>query len=346
MRGLIVNARRPGTTRVVADLPEPDPADGEVLVQAIAVGICATDREIVAGDYGTAPPLQDYLVLGHESLGRVLEDPSGSLVPGELVTGIVRRPDPVPCSSCAVGEWDMCRNGGYTEAGIRQLHGYARERWRVSPRFAVRLNPDLGLAGVLLEPTSVVAKAWEHIERIGRRAQWHPRTVLVTGAGPIGLLAALLGVQRDLDVHVLDQMSAGRKPDLVRRLGATYHHQRAHELDLRPDIVLECTGTDEVIVDILGILGPDGIACLTGVSGGRHPLRLDIGGSGRPVVLVNNVVFGSVNANRRHWRAGAAALHQADKAWLDALITRRDAVDDFAAGMAATPDDVKNVLLF
>jgi glucose 1-dehydrogenase len=346
MRGLIVDAGRSGTARVVTDLPEPDRADGEVLVQAIAVGICGTDREIVAGTYGTAPPLQDYLVLGHESLGRVLEDPSGSLVPGELVAGIVRRPDPVPCSSCAVGEWDMCRNGGYLEAGIKQLDGYARERWRVSPPFAVRLNPDLGLAGVLLEPASVVAKAWEHIERIGRRAQWLPHTVLVTGAGPIGMLAALFGAQRDLDVHVLDLMSSGHKPDLVRRLGATYHDRRAHEIDLRPDIVLECTGTDEVVVDILGILGPDGIACLTGVSGGRHPLRLDIGSSDRRVVLENNVVFGSVNANRRHWRAAAAALHQADKAWLDALITRRDAVEEFAAGMAATPDDVKNVLLF
>ena len=346
MRGLIVHAGRPGTVRVAVDLPEPDPADGEVLVEAVAVGICGTDREIVAGEFGTAPPLQDYLVLGHESLGRVLQDPTGSLVPGELVAGIVRRPDPVPCSSCAVGEWDMCRNGGYLEAGIKQLHGYARERWRVPPRFAVRLNPDLGLAGVLLEPASVVAKAWEHIERIGRRAQWHPRTVLVTGAGPIGMLAALLGVQRDLDVHVLDKMSAGRKPDLVRRLGATYHARRANELDLRPDIVLECTGTDEVIVDILGILGPDGIACLTGVSGGRHPLRLDIGSAGRRVVLENNVVLGAVNANRRHWRAGAAALHQADKAWLDALITRRDALDEFAHALAATPDDIKNVLLF
>ena len=346
MRGLIVDAGRSGTARTVSDLPEPDPADGEILGQAVAVGICGTDREIVAGEFGEAPPSQPYLVVGHESLGRVLEDRSGTLAPGDLVAGIVRRPDPVPCDSCAVGEWDMCLNGLYTEAGIKQRHGYARERWRVAPRFAVRLNPELGLAGVLVEPASVVSKAWEHIERIGRRAQWHPRTVLVTGAGPIGMLAAMLGVQRDLDVHVLDLMSAGRKPDLVRRLGATYHDKPATELSVRPDIVLECTGADEVVVDILGILGPDGIACLTGVSTGRHPLHLDIGAGGRRVVLGNNVVFGSVNANRRHWRAGAAALHQADPAWLDALITRRDPLDRFADGLAATPDDVKNILVF
>jgi len=82
------------------------------------------------------------------------------------------------------------------------------------------------------------------------------------------------------------------------------------------------------------------------VSTGRHPLRLNIGTGERRVVLENNVVFGSVNANRRHWRAAAAALHQADPAWLDALITRREPLDQFAACVALAPDDIKNVLLF
>src|SRR6185312_12642333 len=125
---------------------------------------------------------------------------SGTLNPGDLVAGIVRRPDPVPCSSCEVGEWDMCRNGLYVECGIKKRHGFARDRWRVEPEFAVRLEPTLGPLGVLLEPTSVVSKAWEHIDRIGSRAYWAPRTVLITGAGPIGLLAAMLAVQRGLSV--------------------------------------------------------------------------------------------------------------------------------------------------
>ena len=110
--------------------------------------------------------------------------------------------------------------------------------------------------------------------------------------------------------------------------------------------MIECTGADEVVVDVLGIPSPDGIVCLTGVSTGGHPLHLDIGAADRDMVLENNVVFGSVNANRRHWRAAAAALHQADPSWLDALITRRDPLDQFADGLASTPDDIKNVLLF
>ena len=124
--------------------------------------------------------------------------------------GIVRRPDPAPCPNCAVGEWDMCSNGGYTERGIKQADGFMAERWRIEPDYAVRVDKDLGYLGVLLEPTTVVTKAWEHIGAIGRRTFWDPRTVLVVGAGPIGLLAALIGVQQGADVHVLDRVTSAR----------------------------------------------------------------------------------------------------------------------------------------
>ena len=111
MRALAVTPGTPNSLRLVDDLPEPEPSDGTLLVEAVAVGVCGTDREIIAGDYGEAPPGADLLVIGHESLGRVLDDPSGTFHPGDLVAGIVRRPDPVPCPNCAAGEFDMCRNG-------------------------------------------------------------------------------------------------------------------------------------------------------------------------------------------------------------------------------------------
>src|SRR5579862_5056244 len=157
----------------VEDIDEPSPDEGEVLVETIAVGVCGTDAEIVSGGYGWAPPGRSRLVLGHESLGRVLEAPAGAPVSaGDFVVGIVRRPDPVPCDNCAVGEWDFCRNGQYTERGIKAHDGYCSERYRITPDFAVKVDPSLGLLGVLLEPTSVVAKAWEQIQRIGGRAHW------------------------------------------------------------------------------------------------------------------------------------------------------------------------------
>ena len=58
-----------------------------------------------------------------------------------------------------------------------------------------------------MEPTTVVAKAWEQVQRVGERSWFDPQRVLVTGAGPVGLLAAMLGVQQGLDVHVLDRVT-------------------------------------------------------------------------------------------------------------------------------------------
>ena len=191
MKAITVEPHKPETARL-EEIPEPDAHDGSVLVEAVAVGVCGTDVEIVEGKYGWAPRGRTRLVLGHESLGRVV-DPgaSSSLKKGDLVVGIVRRPDPVPCPNCAVGEWDMCRNGQYTERGIKEIDGFMSERWRIEPEYAMKIDRSLGLLGVLLEPTTVVTKAWEQVFAIGHRAFWEPRTVLVTGAGPIGLLAAL-----------------------------------------------------------------------------------------------------------------------------------------------------------
>ena len=211
MRAITVEPMKAGTA-LLEEVPEPDPHNGSVLVECIAVGVCGTDTEIVEGKYGWAPPGKTRLVLGHESLGRVLDPgPASGLKKGDLVVGIVRRPDPVPCPNCAVGEWDMCRNGQYTERGIKQIDGYMSERWRIEPEYTIKLDPKLGILGVLLEPMTILAKAWEMVRMVGERSYWEPTDVLVTGAGPIGLLAALVGVQHGLDVHVLDRATEGPK---------------------------------------------------------------------------------------------------------------------------------------
>lgn len=343
MRALTVRPETPDSTRV-EDVSEPPLEDGSVLVEGLALGICGTDREIIEGSYGTPPPESDFLVLGHESLGRVVDAPSGSeLSSGDLVVGIVRRPDPVPCPNCAVGEWDMCRNDLYTEHGIKERHGFGAERYRLEPDRAVRLPADFEDVGVLVEPASVVAKAWEHIERIGSRARWEPRRVLVTGAGPIGLLAALLGAQRGLDVHVLDRVTSGPKPELVRDLGATYHSQKMEQACSGADIVLECTGVGQLVFDAMQCTAPGGIVCLTGISRGRL-LEVNLAPLNRSMVLENDVVFGSVNANRRHYEAAVAALQKADRSWLRRLITRRVPLSQWQDALSHGPNDVKTVI--
>jgi len=346
MRAVTVVPLKSGSLDLT-ELPEPPESDGPVLVRTRAVGVCGTDLEIIDGDYGWPPEGETRLAIGHESIGEVLEAPAGSgLTAGDPVVAIVRRPDPVPCPNCAIGEWDMCRNGQYTEWGIKCHHGYARERYRITPDFVVKVDPALGDLGVLLEPTTVVAKAWDHIERIGSRAEWSPRKVLVTGAGPIGLLAALLGVQRGLEVHVLDQVTDGLKPQLVAGLGATYHHGSVTDAAVEADVVVECTGVSQLIFDVMETAANNGIVCLTGVSSGGRQLPVDAGLLNRRLVLENDVVFGSVNANRRHYEAGAVALAKADKSWLGRLVTRKVPLSSWREAYQRQPGDVKVTLDF
>ena len=346
MRALTVVPGTSGTAEVT-ELPEPHAGPGELLVQGVALGVCGTDREIAAGEYGWAPEGRDRLVLGHESLGRVRQAPAGSdFREGDLVVGVVRRPDPVPCGACAHGQFDMCRNGKYTERGIKQIDGYASEVWTVEADYAVKLDPALAEVGVLLEPTSVVAKAWDEVDRVGNRAWFEPRRVLITGAGPIGLLAALLGVQRGLEVHVLDRVRGGPKPRLVADLGATYHCDGYADAvrDGAPDIVIEGTGATALVLDAMERTAGYGITCLTGVSPTGRRVELHAGALNRTMVLQNDVVLGSVNANLHHYRLAADALAGADVDWLGRLITRRLPLDDFADALRAQPDDVKVVL--
>jgi threonine dehydrogenase-like Zn-dependent dehydrogenase len=346
VKAITVEPGKPGTARW-EDVPEPDARDGSVLVEAVAVGVCGTDVEIVEGKYGTAPRGKTRLVLGHESLGRVV-DPgsSGALKEGDLVVGIVRRPDPVPCPNCAVGEWDMCRNGLYAERGIKELDGFMSQRWRIEPEYAMKVDASLGLLGVLLEPTTVVAKAWEQVGAVGQRAFWEPRSVLVTGAGPIGLLAALVGVQRGLEVHVLDQVETGPKPEIVRALGATYHTGAVGDVGFQPDVIIECTGVGQVIADSIAAIGAGGVVCLTGVGTGGRTGIVPVADVAANVVLGNQVVVGSVNANKRHWYKAGQVLARADRAWLARLVTRRERPGDFARALRRTPDDIKVVVQF
>ena len=331
----------------VSEVPEPAPGPGELLVDGLAVGVCGTDKEIAAGDYGWAPAGRERLVLGHESLGRVREAPQNSdFKNGDLVVGVVRRPDPEPCGACAHGEFDMCRNGNYTEHGIKELDGFASEQWTCEPDYAVRIDPRLADVGMLMEPTTVVAKAWEQVERIGRRAWFEPKSVLVTGAGPIGLLAALLGAQRGLDVHVLDVVADGPKPGLVSDLGATYHHEGLDAVTekLRPDVVIEATGVGQLVFGAMSGTSSYGIVCLTGVSSGGRTLSVDAGAVNRDIVLENDAVVGSVNANLRHYAQAAEALERADLDWLNRLVTRKVPLEKYADAFEVRDGDVKTVI--
>jgi threonine dehydrogenase-like Zn-dependent dehydrogenase len=345
MRAMTVIPGQPESAEL-SELPDPEPKDGELLVEPLYIGVCGTDREIVEGVHGEAPPGRERLVLGHELLGRVKEGRAG-FDPGQLVAGIVRRPDPVPCACCAQGEWDMCRNDQYTERGIKALDGYGAELVTLEADFAVPIPDELGTLGVLTEPSSILAKAWEQIERISRRACSVHERVLVTGGGPIGLLAALMGTQRGLEVHVLDRATEGPKPEAVQALGAHYHAGDVTEVakEVEPDVVVECTGVAELVGGAMRHTASGAIVCLTGVASSRT-LSVDVGALNNELVLENDVVFGSVNANRRHFELAVRALHEADPDWLRRLITHTVPLASWPEALEKRGDAIKVVVDF
>ena len=242
MQAITVLPGQAGSARL-DDVPEPFPGEASVLVETLAVGVCGTDLEIANGEYGWAPPGHQRLVLGHESLGRVLQAPEDGLEPGDLVVGIIRQPDPVPCESCAAGEWDMCRSGRYAEHGIKELDGFMRERYRIDPRYAVKLDPepgpDRGAAGANQrgsqglgadrpdrQPGGLAAPGGAgHRRRADRAAGRAARGP----AGPGGARAGP-GHRRS-------------EAELVADLGATYHTGTVADAGPHADVVVECTGS-------------------------------------------------------------------------------------------------------
>ena len=345
MKAITVEPRKPETARL-EDIPEPDVREGSVLVEAIAVGVCGTDVEIVEGKYGWAPPgRRASCSATSPSDGWWTRDRAAASRRAISWSASSAARIPVPCPNCAVGEWDMCRNGQYTERGIKEIHGFMSERWRIEPEYAVKVDPSLGILGVLLEPTTVITKALEQVVAVGQRAFWEPRTLLVTGAGPIGLLAAAVASLRGVEVHVLDRVETGPKPDLVRALGATYHSGSVLDLGFEPDVIVECTGVGSVIADSIQKIGAGGVVCLTGVGAGGLS-GYAVADVAAKAVLKNNVMVGSVNANKRHWYKASERLSRADRKWLGRLITRREKPESLKEALERRADDVKVVIQF
>jgi glucose 1-dehydrogenase len=166
------------------------------------------------------------------------------------------------------------------------------------------------------------------------------------GAGPIGLLGALLGVQLGLEIHVLDRNQSGPKPELVRALGAVYHSCSVADVGFAPDVVLECTGVGQVISEAISVFGASGVVCLTGVGHGGSLPNVPSADVASSAVLKNNVVIGSVSANKRHWYKAAEALARADRAWLARLITGRERPEDFAKALARGSQHIEAIIQF
>ncbi len=358
--GIMGVAVYPGQTGSLhlTDLAQPRPGPGEALVRVRRVGVCGTDKEIIEAKFGTAPAGAEELVLGHEVLGTVEAVGEGerTLRPGDVVTATVRRPD--GCPTCRAGQIDMCLWGTYTERGILGAHGYIAESFTENVRYLVPIPPELEPVGVLVEPLSVVEKAYRQAVLIQRRlAVWKPETAVVLGAGPIGLLGTLLLREQGLAVYTLARTPAPNAAStIVEAAGAHYVSTRETPLaELRGslpnvDLIFESTGVSALAFAGMESLGINGVLVLLSITGGnaRHEIPADA--INQSLVLGNKVVVGSVNAAAEDFASGVRRLNRFEHFWpglAASLITERlRGFDDAHRIAEAVSGGVKTVLEF
>jgi threonine dehydrogenase-like Zn-dependent dehydrogenase len=321
MQGLVTQPGVAHSTHV-AELPEAQAAEGQVLLRVLEVGVCGTDREISEGHFGVPPADGAELVLGHELLGVVERDGNG-FSRGDLVTATVRR-SCGNCLACGEGSPDSCLTGDYSERGITRLDGFARELVAEDAEQLIPIPRSLGRLGVLAEPTSICERAIRHARAIGGRQPWELERALVLGAGAIGILSTFL-----LRLAGVEVWTAGLEPqaDLVTACGARYVSTTETPLDaLRTevggfDVVIAAVPDAQVMADSLGLLRRSGVACLLGIDGRNQRVGIDGPVLGVDAILENRVLFGSVNAHRQDWVAGVEALDRARERWPGALET-------------------------
>ncbi len=352
----------------VIDHPEPRlQRDDDVELRMLDIGVCGTDREIARFDYGSPPAGSDYLVIGHESLGEVLQVGAAveGLHPGDLVVTMVRRPCGQPqCPACAVGRQDFCLTGAFTERGINRRHGFMTERVVDQARYMHRVPAELREVGVLVEPLTIAEKALIEVVDVEDRLPWVPRgearkdgrRALVLGAGPVGLLGAMALRVRGFETWVYSLEPAdSEKARWVGSIGARYLCAKDHQVAALAaeigniDLMYEATGASGLSFEAMKALGVNGVFIFTGVPGRKGPIELDADTVMRNLVLKNQLVYGTVNAGPDAFRNAVADLSELHRRWpqqLRALITGRYAPEAFEDLLLGPPSGIKRVVSF
>jgi threonine dehydrogenase-like Zn-dependent dehydrogenase len=335
MRAIAVRPGRPGSV-YLAELDKPSlediPNGRGVLVKVLRVGVDGTDKEINAAEYGAAPAGYDFLVLGHESFGRVesVGPNVTELSPGDYVVATVRRPGTSIYDK--IGTNDMTTDDTYYERGINLRHGYLTEYYVDDAEFIVKIPVGLKEVGVLLEPTTVVEKGITQAFEIQRRLRvWKPKRAAVMGAGTIGLLATLILRLRGVDVTTFALTKKPyRNSDLIEAVGARYISTQEMPIPdgaakYGPfDLVFEATGYSPVVFESMRALGKNGVLVLSSVTGGDRTIEVPADKINLEFVLGNKVMVGTVNANREYFESGVRDLSQAEleyPGWLAQLLT-------------------------
>src|SRR5271168_3909844 len=344
----------------VIDHPEPAVASpSQVKLRMLDVGICGTDKEIVSFEYGTPPEGSPYLIIGHESLGEVVEvGPSVTRVKlGDLAVPSVRRPCSDPsCIACRADRPDFCYTGKFTERGINQRHGYMTEFVVEQERYLNPVPRPLRDVAVLVEPLTNAEKGIAQLKRIQQRLPWHEKSAraLVLGGGPVGLLGAMKLVLEGCETTVYSRTPAASDLEkLVASFGAKFVHAEATSIaDLAAqmgsiDVVYEAVGASSLAFEVIPYLGTNGVFIFTGVPGRKGPISIDTDAIMRDAVLKNQLIFGTVNASTESFADAIADIGAFLTRWPEALrslITRRWPLDQAAEPLAGKSGGIKNVI--
>jgi glucose 1-dehydrogenase len=344
--------------RLVTHDPPVIAAPTDVRLRVVEVGVCGTDREICRFEFGTPPAGADHLVLGHECLAEVVEVGSAVRVvaPGDLVVPAVRRPCPHDaCSPCRTGRQDFCHTGDFVEHGIKGRHGFLVEEAVEDARYLHRVPHALRDVAVLVEPLTIAEKALAQVrqvrERLGDRAG---RTALVSGAGPVGLLGAMVLASAGFDTHVWSlEPESDVRAGVIAALGIGYTCAARASLEQvgaglgNVDVLFEATGAPPVTFQALDALGHNGVLVLLGLPGRPSALEVDAAAVVRNLVLRNQVVVGTINAGEDAFEAAIRDLGAFESRWpgaLRRLITGRFPLDAHDEVLRGEPRGIKNVI--
>jgi threonine dehydrogenase-like Zn-dependent dehydrogenase len=339
-----------------------------VKLRMLEAGVCGTDKEIAEFQYGEPPAGSDHLVIGHESLGEIVETGPEvkSMKPGDLAVLMVRRPCPrQDCPACRAGRQDFCFTGEFSERGIKGLNGYMTEFVEDEERYVVPVPAALRDIAVLTEPLTIAEKALAQVLQIQERLPWLSRAAgseppltgrhgLVLGAGPVGLLGAMKLVLSGCATSVYSrEETGGAKSKLVESIGARYLCSGDCPVaDLAStigpiDVVYEATGASKLAFDVLGVLGANAIFVFTGVPGRKHPVEVDTALLMRNMVLQNQILLGTVNADRAAFEGAVRDLELFKARFpepVSKLITARIPMEEFPGLDLPNLGGIKNVL--
>jgi len=349
MKAIAVFPRKPMSAHLI-DLPKPGvdevPGGRGVLVKVLRVGLDGTDKEIDAGEYGVAPPGQDYLVMGHESLG-IVEEAGPAVVefaPGDYVTSMVRKPGGSIYD--AIGLPDMTTDDVYYEHGISRVDGFMREYYVSTPEYLIKVPRALKTVGVLLEPISVIEKGILQAFKIQRRlGVWHPKRAAVLGAGTIGLLATLALRIRGMQVVTFGlEEPPYLNSDLATAIGAKYETTRRRSLTQVSEqegpfeLIFGASGYSPLLFEAMRVLAKNGVLIASSVTGGRREVTVPTDEINLGFVLGNKVLVGTVNASREDFEDAVhdMAFSEAEyPGWLARFFTRK--VD----GLYSCPQEIR-----